>query len=88
MSIFNSNVERVASDDRNVQVSTLWGSTTVIVPDGVRVDPGGFMPFGSTICEDECLTGEGPEVHVRSFGAFGSVEILTQSQYAAEQPRD
>jgi hypothetical protein len=88
VSIFSSGVERVASDDRNVQVSTLFGSTTVVVPNGRQVDPGGFMLFGSTDCEAACSVSSGPVVNVRSFGGFGSVEIVTQAEYDAERRED
>jgi hypothetical protein len=82
VSIFNSDVVRAT--DRTVQVSTLFGSTTVVVPDGSRVATRGFMVFGSTDCEDACSTGTGPVVEVRRFGGFGSVEIVTQSEFADE----
>ncbi len=85
VAIFSSEVERVASDDRNVQISNLFGSTTVIVPDDRTVDFGGILPFGSRTCDDECATQSGEVVHVRTFGGFGSVEVMTESQYAAEQ---
>ena len=88
VSIFSSGVERVAPDDRNVQVSTLFGSTTVVVPDGRQVNPGGFMLFGSTDCQDACSVSEGPVVNVRTFGGFGSVEIVTQDEYDAERRED
>lgn len=88
VSLFSSNVERVAEGDRTVQVSTLFGSTTVVVPDGVQVDPGGFLPFGSTDCEQACSVTDGPVVDVRTFGGFGSVEILTQAEFDAEQADD
>lgn len=88
VSVFADGVEQVAPDDRSVQVSTLFGRTTVVVPDGSRVDTGGLLPFGETTCEGDCATGEGPEVHVRSFGAFGTVTVVTRSQYAAAQERE
>ena len=89
MSIFGSSVENVARDDRNVQVSTLFGSTTVVVPNGSQVDTSGVMLFGSTTCEDACSTaGAGAVVDVRTFGGFGSVEIVTQEEHDAERRDD
>jgi hypothetical protein len=85
VSIFGSGIERVASDDRNVQVSTLFGSTTVIVPDDSQVDVGGFLLFGSTDCDQACTSGEGPVVNVRTFGGFGSAKIVTRAEYEADQ---
>ena len=88
-SVFGSNVERVASDDRNVQVSTLFGSVTVVVPDDSRVDTGGLVVFGSTDCGEACGAGTDEElIHVRAFGGFGSVEVLTESEYARSQGDD
>jgi hypothetical protein len=88
VSIFGDEVERVARDDRNVQISSLWGDTTVIVPNGSRVDTGGFFPFGDTSCEGECREGDGPEVHVRTFGAFGDVTIVTERQDSVRRARE
>ena len=88
VSVFSSGVERVGVDDRNVQVSTLFGSTTVVVPDDVQVDTSGFIVFGSTDCEQACAGSTGPTVEVRTFGGFGSVEVVTQSEYAADQEED
>ena len=88
VAIFGDGVERVTPDDRGVQISTLFGSTTVIVPDDRTVDFGGLLPFGSRECVDECATATGEVVHVRTFGAFGSVEVMTAGQYAEEQRRE
>ena len=48
----------VGSGDTSKEVSVSFGSVTVVVPDGVAVDEGGLV-------------------------AFGSVKILTQSEYDA-----
>jgi hypothetical protein len=89
VSVFSSGVERVAADDRNVQVAMLFGSTTVVVPNGSQVDTSGFMVFGSTSCDDACSTeGDGPTVNVRRFGGFGSVEIVTQDEWAEKRSGD
>jgi len=88
-SVFSSSVERVPSDDRNVQVSTLFGSVTVVVPDGSQVDTSGIVVFGNTDCERACSAdADGPVVHVRSFGGFGSVEVVTASEYADDAADD
>jgi len=86
VSIFGSSVERAT--DRSVQVSTLFGSTTVVVPDGSRVDTSGLMVFGSTDCDEACSSSQGPVVQVRRFGAFGSVEIVTDSEWDAQRRGD
>lgn len=87
-SVFGSNVERVARGDGNVQVSSLFGSVTVVVPDGSQVDTSGLMPFGSTDCQACATQADGPVVDVRTFGGFGSVEVVTASQYAADEADD
>lgn len=86
--VFGSSVERVSADDRSVQVSTLFGSTTVVVPDGLQVDTGGVMLFGSTECHAACASTTGPVVEVRTFGGFGSVEVVTQRELEAERRED
>lgn len=88
VSIFEDDFERVGPDDREVQISTLFASTTVVVPDDRTVDFEGFFPFGSRECEGECATGSGEVVDVRTFGGFGSVEVMTASEYAEERARD
>jgi hypothetical protein len=45
--------------------------------------------FGSVDCKDACSgRGDGPVVDVRSIGAFGSVTIMTESEFEAEQAPD
>ena len=62
----------------------LFGSVTVVV-DG-PVETGGLVVFGSTECETGACGSSGPQV--RSYGAFGSVEVVTRAQYDAEQAED
>jgi hypothetical protein len=82
--VFSSADERIGSED--AAVSVLFGSVTVVVPDGTRVDPTGLVVFGSVDCEDACgAGGTGQVVDVRTVGAFGSVQILTEQEFAAEQ---
>jgi len=89
VSVFGSTTAH-AENYEHVRTATMFGSTTVIVPDDVQVDTGGVMVFGSTDCEAAC----GPHadskgtIEIRNFGAFGSVEVLTQSEYDAQQAAD
>ncbi len=83
VSVFGSQVVQAGTAGRDVGV--LFGSVTVVVPDGTTVDSGGLVVFGSRDCETAC-SGSGPRV--RSWGAFGSVEVLTQSEHRAEAARD
>ena len=78
--VFGSTTEVVsADDDSTVQVSVLFGSVTVVVPDDAQVDTGGLVVFGSVDCEAACdSTGEGRRIDVRSYGGFGSVEVVTE----------
>lgn len=82
----SSTVGAEAGDD--VEVSMLFGSMRVVVPDGVQVRTGGTVIFGSVDCEQACR-GErtGGAVDVRAIGGFGSVEILTQSEADREADR-
>lgn len=80
VSVFGSRTVTVSPGQDRVEVGMLFGSTEVVVPDGVRVRTEGTVLFGSTNCELAC-GGSGPEVVVDVNGAFGSVTIVT----AAEQ---
>jgi hypothetical protein len=79
----------VAPGPGDKSVSVLFGSVDVVVPDGAQVDKGGLVVFGSVECGDACsASSDGPVVQVRSIGAFGSVTILTQSEYEQQDRRD
>lgn len=43
------------------------------------------MIFGGADCRACSTTGTGPELTVTGRGAFGGIDIVTQSQYAEEQ---
>ena len=78
--VFGSEVSPLAATQTSASVSVLFGSVQVVVPDGSRVDTGGLVVFGSTSCVQACL-GDGPVVELRSLGGFGSVQVLTQSEF-------
>lgn len=80
--VFGSRVVPVGGD--RAEVGVLFGSTTVVVPDDARVRTTGFTVFGSVECASACSTAGDVLVEVGSTGAFGSVEILTESERAAE----
>jgi hypothetical protein len=81
--VFSSAVER--ADRGGAAVSVLFGSVTVVVPNDAQVDTSGLIVFGSVDCEDACTgTGTGDVIEVRTVGAFGSVEIVTQAEFAEE----
>ncbi len=82
--VFGSTVERVGvDDDSTVNVSVLFGSVRIVVPDDARVDTGGLVVFGSVDCEDACNgSGQGEVIDVRPYGGFGSVEVVTESELA------
>lgn len=70
------------------RVGTLFGSYRVVVPDGARVDTSSRMLFGSVDCHAACEPGHmGPVIRVRGSGAFGSVDVVTESE-AARPSRD
>jgi hypothetical protein len=86
--IFGNTTELVQPGESEVRVSRLFGNVTVVVPEGHRVDTGGFALFGNTEREGSFPTGEGPVVSVRSYGAFGNVEVVTQEEWDREQAED
>ena len=82
--VFGSTEQQVQRTDEPIAVSVLFGSITVVVPDGVVVDPGGLVVFGSVECEQACR-GDGDVIDLRALGGFGSVEILAEAEYAEER---
>ncbi|OAN40649.1 hypothetical protein [Mycolicibacterium iranicum] len=83
VSAFGSATVTVPPEQDHVDVTTIFGSMVVVVPDGVRVNPTGTVLFGSVNCENACRS-SGPEVTDDVTGAFGSVAIQT----VAENARD
>lgn len=85
-SVFGSRTVAAAPGQDQVQVASLFGSTEVVVPDGVTVRTTGLMMFGSTNCEQACAPQPGApttrEVVVEANGGFGSVDVVTQSEAA------
>lgn len=68
-----------------VQVSMLFGSMIVIVPDDARVQTSGTVVFGSVNCEQACRgEGTGEVIVVRAIGGFGSVGVLTVTEAQRE----
>jgi len=85
--VFGSAVVR-AGTRNSVDVGVLFGSVQVIVPDNARVDTAGTVVFGSLECNRACDAGRsGRVVHVHGSGGFGSVQVLTQSEYDADSGR-
>ncbi len=53
---------------------TVMGGTEVIVPEGARVDFGGFMLMGGA--DDTTVPGTGrPHIRVRGYGTMGAIEV-------------
>ncbi len=79
--VFGSGEQPVSSGG-SIDVAVLFGSFKVVVPDDATVDLNGTMVFGSSQCQDGCAgPGAGGDVvHVHARGAFGSVEVVRQSQ--------
>lgn len=88
--VFGSRVVQVAPGQTDVQVGVLFGSTKVVVPDGTQAATAGTTIFGSTRCETACAPEPpgAPQVQVSGRGAFGSVEVLTATEYAQDQASD
>lgn len=81
---FGSGVLRV-TDQSDVRVGTAFGSVKVVVPNDVHVVPSGLVVFGSIDCTAACSSTTGRRVVVHGGGAFGSIEIVTQSEDAAHR---
>jgi len=84
--VFGNRTVAVAPGDDEVEVAVLFGSTQVVVPDGVLARSSGFLVFGGVDCEEACRLPPGaptlPEVDVDASGAFGSVDVVTASEAA------
>jgi hypothetical protein len=80
-SVFGSRTVALGGDQQRVEVGMMFGSVRVVVPDDVRVRSSGTVVFGSTNCEEACRTGSNlREVAVEADGAFGSINIMRQSE--------
>ena len=75
------------TESGTVDVGVLFGSEKVVVPDDARVSTDGGMIFGSTTCDTACSPGRtgGPSITVKGAGAFGSVQVLTVTEAAADR---
>ncbi len=84
-SVFGSTSYTVPPDQSTVHVGTMFGSAQVVVPDRARVRTAGTVVFGSLNCQDACSPDNtGPAITVDGKGAFGSIDILTQTEAAAD----
>lgn len=88
--VFGSSEQRVqlADVDGTYDVGVAFGSVTVVVPDGVRARVTGTMVFGSSECDDACSRTEGQELEVNGTGAFGSIEVVTESEQREDAQED
>ena len=75
------------SQDR-LEVGALFGSVEVVVPDDVRVRTTGGQIFGSTGCFAACDGTGVREVVVDSSGAFGSIDVVRQSERGSDGDED
>lgn len=87
--VFSSRTIPVAAGDDRVEFGFLFSSTEVVVPDDARVVTTGAVVFGSVDCAAACTgAGTGPEITVDASGAFGSVDVRTQTEAAAADRDD
>lgn len=86
--VFGSRTVGVAEDRDRVEMGVLFGSVRVVVPDDAQVTVGGWKVFGSVDCESACANTGGQTVQVDVTGAFGSTEVLTRSEAAADPDDD
>ena len=86
VAVFGGRTVQVVDQDR-VEVSVLFGNVRVVVPDDARVDTEGVFVFGGTDCAAACDGSGTRVVTVEARGAFGSVDVVRQSE-AARGDRD
>jgi hypothetical protein len=88
--VFGSRVVQVQPGQTDVSVGVLFGSTKVVVPDGTQASTSGTTIFGSTNCDTACAPEPpgAPQVQVSGRGAFGSVQVLTTTEFAQDQAGD
>jgi hypothetical protein len=86
--VFSSRVVQVTPQNTDVEVGVAFGSVQVVVPDDARVTTEGTMFFGSTDCGAACDGTGTRDVVVDARGAFGSVDIVRQSERNQDQDRD
>lgn len=88
VAVFGKRPVTVTTQD-HVEVGILFGSSEVVVPDNVRVNPAGTIVFGSVECDAACRpkVAGAREVVVDGSGAFGKVEVLTETEKRL-QPAD
>ena len=70
----------VSGHDIQIVAGALMGSVHVIVPPGIPVDVTGFAVFGSRsddVGPEQAITA-GPRVHVRGYGLFGSIHVVSR----------
>ncbi len=84
VTVFSSRTIGVAPGDDRVEMGVLFGSADIVVPDDARVVVGGTTVFASVDCEAACAATGPDTVTVDVSGAFGSVDIVTRSEAAAE----
>jgi hypothetical protein len=80
--LFGSSEQRVQLDDvdGSYDVGVAFGSVTVVVPDEVRARVTGTMVFGSSDCDEACSGDQEQVLEVNGTGAFGSIEVITESE--------
>jgi hypothetical protein len=83
VAVFGSSEQTVQPadvEDARYEVGVVFGSVTVVVPEGVRARVDGMVVFGSSECGDACTATEGELLVVDVTGAFGSVEVVTEAE--------
>jgi hypothetical protein len=79
----------VSVTDGSSAVTVLFGSVELVVPDDARVSTSGTVVFGSVECRQACDPQQSGEVvDLRSWGAFGSVEVMTRAEAVARGDLD
>ncbi|MBC8090527.1 MAG: DUF1707 and DUF2154 domain-containing protein [Pseudonocardia sp.] len=86
--VFSARTVPVAPGDDRIELGVLFGRADIVVPDDTRVNLAARTIFGSVDCEAACAGPGSREITVDVSGAFGSVDVLTQSEAAAAAAED
>lgn len=81
VTVFGSSTIQVEGPSDDVSVLTVFGSTQVVVAEGVQATPSVVALFASTECDAACSAGTATleQVEVGGLTLFGSVEIVRPS---------
>lgn len=87
MAVMGSRAVHVGTEQDRVEVGTVFGDVTVVVPEGAHARVTGPVLFGSTECRLAC-GGTGRDVVVDATALFGSVDVLRPGEVTTDAAED